>query len=300
MLDRIAYHHLIGVDCFVFVLDQRRSLSRASLELLMQLRRRPDLVALLPFDTNQTAEHRLMDASAGLLHYLRIRRLPVEHYAYIDGDEYLVPVDAASPSDAVVLPPLRHMLRGADALYLHRWDFGGAGYARLEPAQLSQQPLFAWLTSRDGEQRRACVGKTAAIWGKMLGRVDSGWRPQTMHGWAGGRMALPNGRPYGPYNTAGTPDPCEAQPLTIFHFLGTLADCSRKARLGAPASHGFVNQRREDRCRQRHADETSGAVRVVQDRTLARYANATRTHALELFGMQPADLARLMSLYANV
>ena len=93
---------------------------------------------------------------------------------------------------------------------------------------------------------------------------------------------------------------CEAQPLTIFHFLGTLADCSRKARLGAPASHGFVNQRREDRCRQRHADETSGAVRVVQDRTLARYANATRTHALELFGMQPADLARLMSLYANV
>ena len=110
-------------------------------------------------------------------------------------------------------------------------------------------------------------------------------------------MALPNGRPYGPYNTAGTPDPCEAQPLTIFHFLGTLADCSRKARL---ASHAFVNHRREDRCRQRHADETSGAVRVVQDRTLARYANATRTHALELFGMQPADLARLMSLYANV
>ena len=202
----------------------------------MQLRRRPDLVALLPFDTNQTAEHRLMDASAGLLHYLRIRRLPVEHYAYIDGDEYLVPVDAASPSDAVVLPPLRHMLRGADALYLHRWDFGGAGYARLEPAQLSQQPLFAWLTSRDGEQRRACVGKTAAIWGKMLGRVDSGWRPQTMHGWAG--EDGPSQRPPIWATTRPAHPTLRGAALTIFHFLGTLADCSGKARLGAPRATG--------------------------------------------------------------
>ena len=348
LLDRIAYHQLIGADCFLYVIDERNSASGAAMELWQALRAQSHIVALLSVNMSEAVPSgsgwarnatptaaldrlypsgdALQNSIIALLEVIRNRRYSVEFFSYLDGDEYLaishswtesgwraLPDSRARPTSPSyaeltsssplphLLPFLEHRLSSADAIYLHRWSFGSAGFANLSDAQLHMMPEMAWLNRRGSlfqhasPSGRLCVGDER-VWGKMLGRVNSSWRPSTMHHYVAGSIVLPDGRrlPNGTWIPGGSRtnwaaayyDPCKEQPLSINHYLGTLEQCLLKA------DHGIIvgNHRRRKQCHrffewERNATSATAqrnATTVVDD-TVARFARATRSRAGELF-----------------
>ena len=202
--DWVAYHSLLGVDCFVLFLDESKvtGASRAALRLLLaapkvKLFRCPhsdgaDGVRMKPYALIRGLESMAPD----------VRPLA---YLYIDVDEFVAyradkpllevaprldaslwaratarfkrafvgtsggaPRRPAGSIDGVLAQRARHM-RIADALYLHRWNYGTSGYDA--PPPLSATPEFGLLLSRRGID--GC--------GKLLVRLGQGVRLVSMH-----------------------------------------------------------------------------------------------------------------------
>ena len=86
LLDWIAYHHLLGADCFVFVLDAGMMglAEEANRELLHTLTQRRDLVAVV----GPLHESRLLPTVYELMRQVRsAHSSSVEHLLYMDVDE---------------------------------------------------------------------------------------------------------------------------------------------------------------------------------------------------------------------
>lgn len=310
LLDHIAYHHLLGADCFIFLVDQARSFPAPG-DLLAKLRRRPMLIALV-----SPGKQEIQNVAMDVLALLRVMELPVEFFSYLDGDELLA-VSPALPRDfpsltpthhgspPSILPYLRHTLSGKnEVIYLHEWTYGSNGYAKLGAEQLAQQPEVGWLVQRsenfnpwylpmhkqrDGSFTRTCVG-SRRFWGKMIGRVHSEWRLQHMHAWKSGNVVLPDGREIshgGAQWPNAVPDPCAVQPLSFNHYLGPLSTCFDKASSGIGRDAGFLNQRLGHECRSKYFHDR-GLNETVRDRIIARFAHAIRTHNHFLFDVRRA------------
>lgn len=91
ILDWVAYHHLLGVDCFLLLIDMlRTNLSKpATLNAYNALRRASSLVGMIEVEAS---EHHISGIAAGFLSALRLD-LGVHaprYFSYIDADEYLV------------------------------------------------------------------------------------------------------------------------------------------------------------------------------------------------------------------
>ena len=136
-LDRIAHHHLLGCDCFIFFMDHNRSSSSASVAALQRLAWQPRLIALVSGSISSQN-----DVSATLRKLLR--RRPVEFFSHLDGDEWMVPhlsaaADAPDRQLSTIIPFLRATLTRdrKDAIYLHSWTFGSARHATLSAQQLA-------------------------------------------------------------------------------------------------------------------------------------------------------------------
>ena len=87
-LDRIAYHNLLGVDCFICLMDWHRSRSRSAVHAVRQLARRPSLVALVGQESLTNPEHGQAEALS--VRSLLRRTKAVEMFGYLDWDEWLV------------------------------------------------------------------------------------------------------------------------------------------------------------------------------------------------------------------
>ena len=232
LLDSIAYHHLLGADCFVFVVDEPRSRSDASLALRRLLNTtQPRLVALVQHSGRLGSTDPRKVVKGPLLRLLK-KRTRVEFFSYIDADEFVVlsptllrrlsteqqPPQPSQqpqqppPSLPSLLPFLRSTLPDTqnssaaggsaaaaattpNALYLHAWLFGAGGHTTLHASQLAATPEVGLFTRRGWGRERACV-RTMAPYGKMIGRVASAWALRTIHAAAaeGSVLALPGGQ----------------------------------------------------------------------------------------------------------
>lgn len=86
LLDWIAYHHLLGADCFVFLLDAGMMglAEEANRELLRTLTQRRDLVAVV----GPMHESRLLPSMYELMRKVQSEHASgVEHVLYMDVDE---------------------------------------------------------------------------------------------------------------------------------------------------------------------------------------------------------------------
>ena len=142
-MDWVAYHNLMGVDCFVLWLDRERMNTTAAAATLTLLRQQPSLIALVNSTSTMSQAQPQLLAPALQLFWSNA----VDFFAYVDSDEFLVgpALGPGSPTRGVLQPPpppniipfLRAQLAGRDLMYLHRWDFGYAGRP-LPPDRVAQ------------------------------------------------------------------------------------------------------------------------------------------------------------------
>ena len=320
-LDRVAYHNLLGVDCFICLMDWHRSRSRSAVHALRQLARRPWLVALVSQENLTRPEHGQVEALA--VRSLLRRTKAVEMFGYLDWDEWLVLTpevfdtqragchavacqQAGTPTS--IVPFLRSVLspQHADAVYVHGWPFGSAAYRCLSSVQLAAHPAPYWFDRRtllpQGANRtvsleRACTGMLVP-YGKMIGRVQSEWELANMHIWSRGRVVLPDRRPL----TTRWPnltDPCAVMPLSFNHYGGTPASCMAKALHGwRTGNHRTVHECKQHLSFTGATSETNGRIKrghqtfrdnaasasTLRDSSVSRYMEATRAHLIELYG----------------
>mmetsp|Transcript_57743 Transcript_57743/g.161010 ORF Transcript_57743/g.161010 Transcript_57743/m.161010 type:complete len:751 (+) Transcript_57743:65-2317(+) len=226
-LDWMAYHNLLGVDCFVLFLDRRRSnmddpdVKRVHHHLLAS-----PMVTLLDAETDDSRipSSPVMDSLSTLLGIRYLMTIDGDEFAVLDEDsakaspESLAPSSAkdfdsqfvgslmgALPSSDVASlpamqspPDLRSYLEktvsqtGALGVYMHRWDYGTSGY--VHPPSLLGMPEFAVLSERRGDTKRKGVIDRH---GKVILNLPTGVKFIGVHTWtvprSGGQMLLPNG-----------------------------------------------------------------------------------------------------------
>lgn len=294
LIERTAYHHMLGVDCQIFIMDWERSRSQAAMHALRVLTRQPSLVVTL----TTTLE---LQFGAILMRSL-LWDLRVEFFAYLDADELLAlgPQLAlhtqqfgTRPTSNITTPPniiryLQHTMRGSDVMYLHTWTFGTSGHKCLDGKQTISHSVLWWLNQRDattpwerernGIERKCVCGRRK--WGKMLGRVHSSWELRDMHHWTNGTACFPDGERITSFESM--PDPCRVLPLSLNHYRGTLYTCLSKAANGI--RDNFPNQRKEDACHRDFAHEVLHPQDRVSDDSITRYEAAIDQHAQQLFG----------------
>eukprot|EP00928_Gymnodinium_smaydae_P094362 TRINITY_DN7914_c0_g1_i1.p1 TRINITY_DN7914_c0_g1~~TRINITY_DN7914_c0_g1_i1.p1 ORF type:complete len:409 (+),score=41.01 TRINITY_DN7914_c0_g1_i1:56-1282(+) len=140
ILDWIAYHKLLGVDCFLLILDPgKQNMSDALVSSVRQKLLRSSLVTVLevPFE-HTVRNHALV-------------RFPADakYLVAMDVDEYLVPNRehfrpcSVSVNDANWIPRiLAKHIRGSFGLYVGRYNYGPNGWERRPPYEKSPEMNF--------------------------------------------------------------------------------------------------------------------------------------------------------------
>lgn len=311
-LDWIAYHSLMGVNCFTLHLDACRSnlTNPDQHKVYKALKTLPSV--------------KIVETAVGCKG--RVRREPIEdfvaqahvkYHSNIDVDEFLVldadPQNGTGNYTGMLVPPnlisfLNNVSSDALGVYLHRWFYGTNGYAQPPP---TDKPEFFYLRERWGYADRA---KPLNKWGKFitnLQNLPAGHHvPNGVHIWerpnfkASGQderdlrdlfkiarkrnsaMVLPDGQRFCPNfaNTGlGECLPEAPQPLFINHYYsGSFQHCIDKV------SHGVWSRRSADECNKFHKgtpqyEEFKKQYGMIDDPIMVKYAAATRQKCAELF-----------------
>lgn len=278
VLDWIAYHHLMGVECFALYFDRNHcNFSDPVVSAIFGELTNSDLVTLV----NATYASRPGDREGPDLRGLSTVLGGPHYIGIIDVDEFIVTDPGVSFADTVreqVGQP------GQLGLYLRRWTFGTNGYE--DPVDVSEKPEFFYLTERAGRKERSKQPRFEPRSGKMIYNLPSGVAMMGQHSWYQSN-STPNAYMVRPDNTAATNPVAHyidrtktVQPIWINHYMtGSYNECMDKA------SNGDHHRRRWMECKQLHPDgKEYDATVMVEDRDLAdSWASATYTHRNELF-----------------
>lgn len=297
ILDWIAYHNLIGVNCFILFLDlQRSSMEDPDAALVHEKLLSSKQVVLFEIaDTKERIpEPRKMKNILGAAH--------ARFLAPLDADELIVIQPGGEVPEAPrALPDLRKLLRemlqvqpDAVGMYLHRLSFGTSGY--IHPPISYDGSGFGMFTERS---------QIITHYGKPILDMHSGVEYIGVHTWglaarAGQQsmMLLPNGTEFRCKNTClcprmeinfpgmecsdvdscvredCTPSHAHMQPIAINHYVtGSLAECLMKL------SRNQWTRRTQEECETFH--EAQG---FKQDRTLLPHSRAIRVRRNKIFG----------------
>jgi len=294
--DWIAYHNLLGADCFVLFVDTHRISTIEAKLAYRKVASIPNLVHLV----NVTKEVKLMKYPASLLECLRLNNhtKDVKYLAYMDVDEFITPekhffdgdekqfspVSILSFLDRVIGPGNNYK---ADALYFFRWDMK-SNHTSLSAEELLKHPLF-WYLDRSYANlnggNRSLIQEQMLKWGKMVGRIESPWKIRFSHHSAGGKTVTPDGKLFVALpNTHDTHGKLisGAQPFSISHLQGPLDRCEFKANHGAKKGI-FRNRKTASYCRRGYESFMKKFPISKEDVALKRFADATRFHSANIF-----------------
>jgi hypothetical protein len=230
-LDWIAYHNLMGVNCFLLFLDRDRSnMDDPDVKKVYQHLLASPMITLVDAgnDDDRIPKKKDMQDLATLL--------GIRYLMTLDGDEFAV-LEEGVPSEKITQEPLADSkgismlgrsgflrsigaqsrdepqnvrssnmvsppnlrtyleeevnMRGALGVYMHRWDYGTSGF--VHAPSLIASPEFAVLSERIGNQDRSNPGDRH---GKVILNLASGTEFVGVHTWTvpdeGGVMLLPN------------------------------------------------------------------------------------------------------------
>lgn len=232
VLDWVAYHHLIGVDCFVLFYDRNHlSFNNSFSKGIFEELNRSDIVTMV----NSTYAERLGDDEGPTIHQVAEMVGGLRYLAVIDVDEFIVTNKRVSLSDTLEeLVGSKNQL----GLYLNRWSFGTNGYARNVPVK--EMPEFYYLTERTGTAGRKRPDKDEPRTGKVILNLPSGVDLWGVHSWhtpedrPDSRMLLPDGTELKPATGIHFINRySRIQPIWINHYqTGSLNQCLLKARMG--------------------------------------------------------------------
>lgn len=313
VLDWVAYHELIGVDCFILFLDPDAYMENDPEQRLayQALLGAPNVKLYMANGKERLDSMGHFELPYSLMKGLEVMPSAVRprFAAYIDVDEFLVLRDAPEHSIRGALTRMLNSFHGR-GLYLHRWHYGTNGYD--SPPSLKDVPEFGLMTSRRGREAL----------GKLILRLGVGAQLDTMHLLkAPARLQLPDGSGFyaGPSFGAvvgGEKTPrlkrllMTRQPLSINHYSsGSLKECIHKSNhTGLAGLRGFYKGYRapstcfHDHIRvveapgqTQHTGQREGSPSnsFVADAALAKYAKATRDNYQRVFGEDRAAVGAL-------
>lgn len=302
ILDWIAYHSLMGIDCFYLFHDTQRSdMSDPDIaDVYNQLMNSPNVTVFTALSLRDRGR------LANTEHWFKY--FPARYLLIIDVDEFVV-IDSNQIGSAnnSTPPSLFRFLegmdvagRGAAGVYLNRWDYGTSGH--IQPPPVNNKPEFAFLTERWGAMDRK---KPQKALGKFILNMQAGFpKYLSVHRWnpkGGGSMLFPNGtamclQACG-HNAHDPMLPVSHQPISLNHYAtGSLSECKARA-----TRSQFNREDRRDECLQLHPGSTEYALisefdKVVQDPVMVKYAHATRERRAVLFGSAGASTKRRYSV----
>jgi hypothetical protein len=283
ILDWIAYHNLLGVDCFLLFHDHSRSdVSNPVVRDVYDKLSSSPLVTMIQATalSDRTMKPEVMRQW--------FTAFPAKYVAPIDVDEFIVlTLDDETGSDA---PDLYGFLQERFAenanlgIYMNRWDYGTSGF-RYAPT-IQKEPEFVMLKERWGAAERVIPEKEL---GKMILNIDSGVAYNDVHHWLApeqpsGSMMFPNGTAMCPSDAIQIVLPRTKQPLSLNHYAtGSLTQCIEKAQASQ------FSRRDQDECERLHPgtapyDELRATYGMVFDDVLVKYANLTTQRRDKLFG----------------
>lgn len=281
VLDWVAYHNLIGVDCFVLYYDRNHlSLNNSYSRGVFEELSKSSIVTMV----NSTYAERLGDesGSGATIHDVAELVGGLRYLAVIDVDEFIV------TKNRVWLPDLLEELVGSEnqlGLYLNRWSFGTNGHVR--NVQVKDMPEFFYLTERTGTPGRKKPDKDEPRTGKIILNLASGVNLWGVHSWhtpedrPDARMLMPDGTPLPVAKGIHFINRVKhIQPIWINHYqTGSLNQCLEKAELGDHHRSRWAD------CKKLHPGAKEyDASKMTQDRDLAdAWGVLTRQHREELF-----------------
>lgn len=296
ILDWVAYHNLMGVNCFMLFIDRERS-NLADVDAALVYEKLVSTPQVFLLDVNDTKE-RIPEPKTmrKLMSVAQARFL-----APFDADELaVIDPNMQDPEAHAWMPPslaefaANVMKQQPDAvgIYLHRLDFGTSGF--LEPPMAGEVPGFALFTERSNRINKK---------GKPILDMHSGVEFIGVHTWGldnrrgkQGVMLLPNGSAFKCKNTCLCPDKDTVAPekacldlgscveedcniqdyqaATINHYMtGSLAECILKL------ENSVWGRRSERECERFHK-----ADGFTRDLSLMPYVTAIIARKRELFG----------------
>ena len=224
--DWVAYHSLLGVDCFVLFIDESKLAFGSAAALSVLLAAPTVKLFRCPRSDGSDGVRNKPFALIKGLERMRPHVRP-RAYMYIDVDEYVAVRADLLPRDSSIRGALVRMADRVpgDGVYLHRWQYGTSGFDA--PPSLTRTPEFALLTSRYGVN----------AYGKMLLRLGRGVRLENMHTIRSNpnvSIRLADGKRVNPayyYVDSAAMQSSRRQPLSLNHFnTGSRQECLDKSR----------------------------------------------------------------------
>jgi len=294
ILDWIAYHNLMGVDCFLLFHDHELGdvsdleardvydkLVQSPLVTLLQARKLSDRII----------KPKMMQEWFSAFSAKYLMPIDVDEFIVLDDGHSSDLSDLQALGEAKSPPDLLRFLedslmltaRGAAGVYLHRWDYGTSGFSF--PPSVSEKPEFASLQERWGNSDRAHAEEPL---GKMILNLASGAYYTDVHHWrvkSGANvpsMLWPNGTQM--CDAACAPrSPTSRQALSLNHYAtGSLSECFRKSSSSRLSKHDRPDCERLHPGTMAYASLASSAG-LVEDPVLVKYGAATRKRRRELF-----------------
>eukprot|EP00928_Gymnodinium_smaydae_P078088 TRINITY_DN616_c0_g1_i3.p1 TRINITY_DN616_c0_g1~~TRINITY_DN616_c0_g1_i3.p1 ORF type:complete len:960 (+),score=90.58 TRINITY_DN616_c0_g1_i3:66-2945(+) len=254
ILDWIAYHKLLGVDCFLLILDpEKQDLTDRTVSSVRQNLLLNPMVTVVEAPFNHTIRD------------LALKRVPsdAKYLVAMDVDEYLVPKRSTlkhcneSSNHRTLIPEiLAKHCRGCFGIYLNRYNYGTSGWDRQPPYE--QSPEIAFFHMRENHAHKR---------GKFIVDVDEVLRYNLSFG------------DHGPLNFHSVDVPSHAVPmleasdeiLSINHYVtASSEECMNKALNGT-----HLRRDRWMDCKRNH-DE-------IVDEVLVGWSECTRSSRNMIF-----------------
>ena len=298
VLGWIAYHTLVGVDCFVLFVDSRvATFSHPhTLAIYQQLRSVPSLVQLVnvspPVPSKHTSTYNFEAAvplevlSEQMPTALRLvlGAAAPRYFSYLDADEMLVLDRGGGSAQERNTPPnITAFLDGMHSeehrmcgVSLCRWHYSWTTFT--EKAGPGQTDRFARLVRRHGDEQRAMCSH---LNGKLILRLASGAELDTMHSWrsddgVGCVMLLPNGTTL--QRGTAVQNIVTRQALSINHYIDTsFQGCVEKSQRSQVRTGGLRSS--PEKCKAWGKHES----KMVRDAALTAFVRATEERVQELF-----------------
>jgi hypothetical protein len=201
LLEWIAWHNLLGVDCFHLWIDEDKHKSDTARLILDILEHLPSLVKL-----GSCAGLSCYRGRTDSLNQIQTSN-SASYVAAVDTDEFIRFEDGSLQNIPMFVDGKLRANEKSDLLYLIRYHFESTLTHSDSPLRVTNIPT--------SPQTAYCSGLK---WGKYIGTGTPTWKWSTMHTWKEGNAIFSNGTVMSKTYQQQVPPICPTQPLAINHY----------------------------------------------------------------------------------
>lgn len=199
LFEWVAWHNLLGVDCFHLLIDKEKHKSDTARLILHKLEHLPSLVKL-----ESCTGHTCMSNRYHALTKIQTSN-SASYVAAVDTDEFIRFEDGSLQNVPTFVHDKLRANEKSDILYLIRYHFSTS--KSNSPLRVTNIPT--------SPQMASCSGLK---WGKYIGTGNPTWKDSGVHTWKKGKAIFSNGTVLTKAYQQQVNWNCPTQPLAINHY----------------------------------------------------------------------------------